>query len=228
MLRWLCLSILCCYSAFAQDKFEVLAVEYPPFTTSKAADDGLAFLVLRQAFPAYKFKPLIVPPKRAYNMIQNGQWCMSFYPSSEGVAADKVVLSEHAIKIGLVRLRQQEPFTWTDLDELVGLHVALLRSGEDSPFTSKFYQAGLVVTFTETIQQSMDLVMRQRVDIAMYDDYNFNQLPAALREKLQFSDSVLLQTPITLFTNPHCNNLLPREIQLRLVPQVNDKAAAAH
>jgi polar amino acid transport system substrate-binding protein len=216
---WLCLSALSCYAVVAADVFEVLAVEYPPFTTSRASDGGLAFQILQQAFPEYQFKPYIVPPKRAYQMVQNGQWCMSFYPNSEDVAIRRIVLSEQQIVIGLIRIRQPAPFKWEKLDELTGLNVALLRSGDSSAFANKFNQAGMMVTYTETIQQSIDLMLRKRVDIAMYDDYNYKILATELQDKIQFSESFLLKTPVTLFINPDCHDSLPEKIKVRTLPQ---------
>lgn len=208
-----CLTMLLSGVANAQPVFEVLAVEYPPFTSQHLTDGGIAFQILRQAYPEYRFKPHIVPPKRAYQMIQNGQWCMSFYPSNEGVASHKITLSKQYIVIGLIRMQQPTPFQWQQLAELSGSRVALLRSGDSSPFSNKFNQAGLIITYTETIQQAVDLLLRQRVDLAMYDDYNFNQLPTVLREQLQFSETSLLQTPVTLFTNPNCHDPLPKDYQ---------------
>lgn len=215
---WLCVTTIHCSAVLAADVFEVLAVEYPPFTSSRTGDGGLAFQILRQAFPEYSFKPYMVPPKRAYQMMQNGQWCMSFYPSSPGTASHKIVLSAHQIGIGLIRSRQTAPFKWGNLDELAGLNVALLRSGEGSAFVNKFNQAGLLITYTETIQQSIDLMLRKRVDIAMYDDYNYKQLPVALQQQIQFSETMLLQTPVTLFTNPDCHDPLPKKIKLHTLP----------
>ena len=211
--KTLCLTMLLSSVANAQPVFEVLAVEYPPFTGHQLSEGGIAFEILRQAYPEYRFKPHIVPPKRAYQMIQNGQWCMSFYPSSEGVASHKITLSKQNIVIGLIRMQQPTPFQWQQLAELSGSRVALLRSGDSSPFSNKFNQAGLIITYTETIQQAVDLLLRQRVDLAMYDDYNFNQLPTALRVQLQFSETSLLQTPVTLFTNPNCHDPLSKNQQ---------------
>lgn len=208
----------------ASDVFEVLAVEYPPFTSSRDRDGGLAFQILRQAYPEYRFKPYIVPPKRAYNMMQNGQWCMSFYPSGADAASHKIVLSAQQIGIGLIRKRQSKPLKWQNLDELAGLNVALLRSGDDSVFVSKFTQAGLIITYTETIQQSIELMLRQRVDIAMYDDYNYNKLPAALQQQLQFSETTLLKTPVTLFTNPDCHEPLSKKITVHMSPSAHTAA----
>ena len=214
---WFCLCIFS-VTPLAATRFDVLAVEYPPFTTSKMADGGLAFQVLRQAFPDYRFKPMFVPPKRAYTMMQQGHWCLSFYPSPAGMPSNKIVLSEHQIVIGVIRLRQDSPLKWQQLSEFSGLRVALLRSGDNSPFATQFTQAGLQITYTETTQQSLDLLLRKRVDLAMYDDYNFNKLPTKTRDLLQFSDNHLLQTPVTLFTNPSCNDPLPKAVSPQTLP----------
>jgi len=80
--------------ANAREVFEVLAVEYPPFTSDHLSDGGIAFQRLRKAYPENRIKPHIVPPKRAYQMIQNGQWCMRFFPGNEGVDSHKIALSK--------------------------------------------------------------------------------------------------------------------------------------
>ena len=223
---WLLLSVLPC-AAQTTEVYEVIAIEYPPFTTSKTIEGGLAFHILQQAFPDDKFRPHIVPPKRAYHMIQHGQWCLSFYPSGEGVASHKIILSEQNIVIGLIRRQQAKPFKWQTLDELSGSRIAILRSGDSSPFSSRFNQAGLSITYTESIQQSVDLVLRQRVDMAMYDDYNFARLNTAVRDQLQFSETSLLQTPVTLFTNPSCKIPLPKNHQPKPLTPANQLAADA-
>lgn len=210
MRRWIgvCLSLFSAASFAINPRLDVLAVEYPPFTTHTVADGGLAFQILRQAFPDYRFKPEFVPPKRAYSMMQQGDWCYSFYPSPEGIQSHKIVLSNYQIIIGFIRLQQESPFGWQQLAELNGLRVALLRSGENSPFALQFKQAGLQITYTETIQQSLDLLLRKRVDLAMYDDYNFKKLPSETRSQLQFSDNHFVKTPVTLFINPSCQDPL--------------------
>lgn len=216
---WICLSFVCSWPLFAApERLDVLAVEYPPFTTSKIADGGLAFQILRQAFPEHHFKPEFVPPKRAYTMMQHGDWCLSFYPSPEGISSEKIVLSEHQIVIGIIRLKQGTALKWQQLSELSGLRVALLRSGDDSPFTTQFHQAGLQITYTETTQQSLDLLLRNRVDLAMYDDYNFHKLPVETQQQLQFSENHLVKTPVTLFTNPSCHSPLPKSISPKTLP----------
>jgi polar amino acid transport system substrate-binding protein len=188
---------------------EVLAVEYPPFTSHREQDGGLAFQILRSAYPQITFKPLFLPPKRAYTQIKSGNWCLSFYPAPQGVVAESIALSKNQLVIGLVRLQQQTSFRWSSLDELHGQTVAMLRTGEDSAFSQQFSSGGLQVVYAETVRQALELVLRGRADLAMFDSFNFARLAPAEKARLQFSENQLVQTPIRLFSNPHCTEQLP-------------------
>jgi len=188
-------------------------VEYPPFTSKNAAHGGLAFELLRHAYPQLKFKPLILPPKRAYTKMKAGEWCLSFYPAPEGVVAEKIVLSKNQVVIGLVRVHQEKPFRWNQLSDLNGASIAMLRTDEASLLSRQFTAAGLNVIYAETIFQALGMVQRGRVDIAMFDNFNFAKLPETDRIKLQFSETYIIKTPVTLFTNPHCTDqLMPPKV----------------
>lgn len=199
----------------AAEPVDVLAVEYPPFTSRAESNGGLAFSMLQAAYPDLSFKPLWVPPKRAYQMMQNNQWCMSFYPAPEGITAQKIQLSTNQVTIGLIRLRKPEPFSWHDLIELQGNTIAVLRTGKNSKFARQFLDVGIQLIETETIQQAAELVLLQRVNIAIFDNFNFSHLPPETREKLQFSATYLLQMPISIYTNPNCQQQLSAPSALR-------------
>lgn len=189
--------------ALAQPAIDVIAVDYPPFTSPSQQDSGIAFQLLRLQFPNAKFKPLFVPPKRAYTIVTNDPWCASFYPVRTP-NAKTVVLSKHEIEIGLIRLHEETEFQWQNLNSFAGQRVALLRTSDTSPFAHQFTNAGIQIQYVETIEQGMKLVLLRRVHFALYDNYSFAQLEDATKHRLQFSSSSLIKTPIILYLNRDC------------------------
>ncbi|GGO64693.1 hypothetical protein [Bowmanella pacifica] len=189
--------------------FEVLAVEYPPFTTPAHPKGGLAFELLENANQDVTWKPLFVPPRRAYAIIDSGHWCASFYPSHKPQTHISIELSDQPIKIGLVRQKQPGKFSWADLNEFTGKSVALLRTKDSSAFVQQFQQAGLRPVFVESVQAGLQMVLLNRVDMAMLDDTSFAALSQSDKAKLQISAKWLLETPITLYVNRACLDVFP-------------------
>lgn len=188
---------------------DVLAVEYPPFTTITHPQGGLAFELLEPTIPQLQWKPLFVPPKRAYASIDSGHWCASFYPAHKPSDYFTVVLSHQPIKIRLVRRLQTSSFGWTQLSELAGKSVALLRTGESSAFVQQFDDAEIRIAYVESVQAGLQMVLLNRVDMAMLDDISFAGLEHDNKSKLQMSENTLLETPITLFVNKACLDVFP-------------------
>ena len=183
---------------------DVLAIEYPPFTTSKESSDGIAFELLRKAALSddITWRAVYAPPGRAAAIIRSGEWCASFYPVVESIKSQSIVLSKSKVSIGLVRLAEENTFSWQSLHELAGRSVALLRTKEDSAFAQQFTDAGFDVVFVENIVTGIRLVKMRRVDYSLSDNLSFAQQND---EELQFSKSSLVVTPVTLYLNPNCN-----------------------
>lgn len=183
---------------------DVLAIEYPPFTTSEESNNGIAFELLRKAALSddITWRPVYAPPGRAAAIIRSGDWCASFYPADKSIKSQSIVLSKSEVSVGLVRLAKENTFIWQSLDELTGKSVALLRTKEDSAFSQQFTDVGLRVVFVEDIDTGMRLVKSGRVDYALSDNLSFAQQND---DALQFSKSALVVTPVTLYLNPACN-----------------------
>ena len=184
---------------------DVLAVEYPPFTTINKNNYGLSFELLAEAFPEQKFTPEFLPPKRALKRISNGDWCLSFYPATHISTFEIIQLSVNKVKIGLIKKRDIGDFTWESLEEMSGASVALLRSSSISVFVEQFTNANLKIIYVESIKQGMELVKKQRVKFSIFDNYNYESLSKSDKEHLQFSDTYLIEIPIVLFVNPDCD-----------------------
>lgn len=182
----------------------VLAIEYPPFTTSQEPSNGIAFELLEKVTlnDSVKWRAIYAPPGRAAAIISSGEWCASFYPVNNTIESHSVVLSKSNVRIGLVRLAKEDTFSWQSLDELSDKSVALLRAKEDSLFAQQFVNAGMHIIFVEDIHTGLRLVKRNRVDFALSDNLSFSRQNDGT---LQFSNSFLVVTPITLYVNPACD-----------------------
>jgi polar amino acid transport system substrate-binding protein len=199
-----CIVISVMLSARCEAKvIDVLAIEYPPFTTSQVASNGIAFELLAKAALSntVEWHAVYAPPGRAAEMIKAGEWCASFYPVEADIESHSITLSQSEVSIGLVRQTQSTPFIWNDLSELKGKSVALLRTREGSTFAQQFSDAGLDVVFIENIETGLKLVKRSRVDFTLSDNISYVQQND---RDLQFSKTTILTTPITLFINPEC------------------------
>lgn len=195
------------YQAIANtDSFEVVAIEYPPFTTVTEHTGGIAFELLenRQAGKNLTLKPLFLPPARASRYLRENDWCSTFYPPPENEDFIEYELSEKNVHVGLLRLKQTDDFTWTSLSQLEGQSAAILRTSVDSEFTQRFIDAGIEVTFAESPQAIIIMVLLSRVDFGLADSWSFERLESENKAKLQFSKTSLIELPVTLYVHRRC------------------------
>lgn len=222
MIRSLSILLTCLYAllstqlAFSSDLIKVLAVEYPPFTTSKDSDGGLVFryLTTHPKFPGKekRFLPVFVPPARANLFLKEGRFCVSFYPPESGSEAFLFFpLRADNVRLGLIRKRQTGDFAWQSLSELAGKTVAVLRNDPESLFLKQFTEAGLKLFFVDEIAQGIGMVRANRVDFAFGDDaalsYLKKEVGADIHD-LQFSSSVLMEAPIGFYYRKTCEDRL--------------------
>ncbi|ABM00600.1 hypothetical protein SHAM105786_13570 [Shewanella amazonensis] len=190
----------------------VIALEYPPFTTETQADKGSSFRMLQKYLLSnqleFELQPLFLPSARAQSEIIAGNWCASFYPPPDIVKEQSrfLLLSDEIVSIGIYRRRQPEPFVWTDLSELGGGKIALLRSRVDGGFLQQFTDAGLTIEFVSDVATGLRMLNKGRVDYAFGDSDAISvlTLPKAMRENLQFSSTHLMEVPVGVFVNPMC------------------------
>lgn len=210
---WLLAPILFSTSLIAKavNKVDVLAVEYPPFTTLNQPSGGISFELLYKATKdlGIEWQPYFVPPKRAYKMVDEGNWCASFYPIHGNNAFIRYNLSDTPINIGLIRLLQEKPFAWNKLNEYSGKTIAVLSSGNDIYYAKMFEQAGLTMVQVQTVHAAVQMVILKRVDYAMVDNFSFESLESKNKNKLQFSESLILQTQPRIFINSNCDIKIP-------------------
>jgi len=193
---------------------KVLAIEYPPFTSSKMIQNGVAFMLLRQYAKKHfiaDIQPLIVPPARVQILLELKSWCLSFYPPLHlKSSGSSIQLSKTKIKIGMFRKRQNSVFRWDNLKEYSGASIALLRSNNSSRFYQLYTEAGLFPMFVDSIEQGIKLLLRGRVDYAFADNVSIDLMDISPQQKesLQFSETIFLETPIQVYFNPKCTKRL--------------------
>lgn len=192
--------------ANANQTVEVIAVEYPPFMSLLAENGGLSMelLELKTQGKGISWKPKFLPPARASSLIAEGDWCASFYPVFADMPIRVFPLSDTPVKIGLVRRKGASVFRWHSLDEFHHKTVALLRDQSDTPFYNQFKEAGVDIVYVETIGQGLQMLLMERLDMAVADEVTFHRLEQGSRDLLQFSETPLLRIPIAVRINERC------------------------
>ena len=199
-----------CLAADEQQSINVIAVNYPPYTSPKLADYGSTFSLLNKYAQIHfrvAISPSFLPPARAHRVIKNGAWCLSLYPPAEENTASRfVALSNDVVSLGFYRLQKTGVFRWQSLNELSGKIVALLRTSAVGQMHQRFLDAGLTLVYVESVEQGLNLVLKERVDYAFGDNLALSEslLSAAQRQKLQFSESKVYQAKIGFFYNIDC------------------------
>ncbi|MCZ4336372.1 hypothetical protein [Shewanella colwelliana] len=214
---FICLVALITPSAYVAAKAElnVIAIDYPPFTTENIeGDNGIAFRLLQQALSDSELtvNPDIYSTARAHKLIRTGQWCASFYPPKE--ATEQLVnipLAVQPIKLGLYRKRQESPFRWDDLSELGGSQVAYLRAVARDGIGLDMTNAGLVIFNVESVRQGLQLLAKGRVDYAFADNVSgaiiLNELGLDIND-YQFSQNLFRALPMGIWLNLSCEQAL--------------------
>ena len=205
------LATISTFAAATNKNIEVIALEYPPFTTLTTSSGGIAFEILTSATSGvdYAWQPYFLPPKRAHQTIKSGNWCASFYPANMSTSFIQYQLSEQTVSVGLVRRKKSDRFNWVNLNELEGSSVAILSTNINSPFARQFTEANMTKAQVQTVQAGVQMVLLGRVDYAMLDDVSFSRLETKSKNELQFSESSLLTTKVSFFVNPECKVHLP-------------------
>jgi polar amino acid transport system substrate-binding protein len=210
------LSLLWLSSAYANERLniDVIAVNYPPYTSPSAVDYGSSFSLLTkyaQSHLRVSLTPMFLPPARANRVIKDGHWCLSFYPpSNDNKLARFVPLSDDIVSIGFYRLKKEDRFHWAKLEELSGKMVALLRANAIGKLHQRFIDAGMQLVYVESIEQGLELVLKNRVDYAFGDNLSLPETHFSEDEKrkLQFSESSFYTTKIGFFYNSKCEERL--------------------
>ena len=197
-------------------RIEVLGIEYPPFFTEAEEHGGICYVLLRDYLSNlgldYKVIPKFVPPARAEVLLNNGRYCLSFYPPREN--REKFgfqTLGSGKVALGLIRMRQEAPFEWASLSQFGGSTVGVLRSNKASPLVQELRDAGAEIVYFDSMLQGIKQLKAGRTDYTFGDqaslDYHVNQ--AGMNgSDFQMSDTVLFEAEIGFFFRKECKELL--------------------
>jgi len=191
------------------ERLEVIAMDYAPFTSASSDDNGLAFKLLADALGgSVRVQPQFLSAARAHRMVQEGEWCASFYPPQSPVDEHRLIgLADEPIKLGLYRRREATPFSWQDLSELTGKRVAYFRALERDGLGFEMTQAGMNIFSVETTRQGVQLLAKGRVDYAFGDQVSGPAIMKLLGldpEEFQFSETVFRDLPVGIWLNLSC------------------------
>ena len=195
------------------NELPIIAIEYPPFMQStKDGYEGLFFSMLDEALAgnAIKLEVSFYSTARAHKLIQNEQWCASFYPPGK-VGKDVIVvpLSNEPIRIGLYRKKEASLFKWDELSELKGAEVAFIRTLDRDGIGLEMLNAGLKLFDVNDVKQGIKLLIKGRVDYAFADQVSGEYIFQSLGEdmsKYQFSLSFIKAFPAGIWLNLSCPN----------------------
>ncbi|MCW3172433.1 transporter substrate-binding domain-containing protein [Shewanella subflava] len=189
--------------------FEVIAVEYPPFTTMGEPEHGINFVLLDKLMTKYDIHkpiPLFLPPARAQLQVQSGKWCLSFFPPPKYLLSTFLPLSDQKVILGLFRRTESSNFDWQHLSELKGKKLALMRYKHEGPFQKQFIDAGIEIIQVESLAQGFKMLQYNRIDLVFSNQFPdfFKQLPESERELFQFSKTSILETNVGVYINNNC------------------------
>lgn len=194
----------------APAEIKVIAVEYPPFTSSNEEGYGIGVKLLNQYLKQrYDINTVvqILPPARAQQVVKSDQWCLSFYPPEEKAKFQFITLSEQKIGLGLYRKTQPTPFKWQHLSEFKGKSIAVLNYREQGELEQLFTSAGLNVIKVETTEQGLRMLARGRLDFVFSTKANsyLDSLDELEKSQFQFSEQHFFEVEIGVYRNPKCD-----------------------
>jgi polar amino acid transport system substrate-binding protein len=200
--------------ARASMTLDVIAVEYPPYTSSDRVDDGLVFQRLRTWLASRNLRITIkarfLPPARAQHAVNSSDWCMALYPPSDNTPHFFKKISDTDIVMGLVRKKSSTPFFWNGPSYFKGAKIALLRTLSLPEPWLPYREAGASFVFVETMEQALNMVVKGRADYAAADSGGleaFNRLvPADLQ--LELSTKSIQVFEVGVYLSARCQDIL--------------------
>tara|TARA_B100000446_G_scaffold64273_2_gene60888 strand:+ start:3488 stop:4168 length:681 start_codon:yes stop_codon:yes gene_type:complete len=199
------------------ESISVIGMDYPPFTSETMESGGINTELLRHYFtnkPNVTIKLKVVPPARAEHVLSSEHWCASFYPPIDLPHREVrfIKLRQEPVNLKLYRLMSDNDFRLSDLSELRGQRLAVLRYREEGKFQRKFIEAGLLITKVETISQGFKLLLANRVDYALGDNLSVQHIFPSIDSqqglsRIQASDLTLDSFFVGVFVHPSCHPL---------------------
>ena len=206
----------------AQEKYrtaiDIIAIEYPPYTSPHLPEDGIAFKTLTDALkqlPAdgevLHIRPKFLPPGRASFYVSRGQWSASFYPPKQPEPGYVwLQLDNRLVELGLFRLRYtadpaKNAADWPELASMKG-KVAIGRQAnpEKQGLRSVLKDSQLELVQVDSPEQGFHLLAKGRVDYVFSEKVAGFYIAQELSSDeviLEFSQNPIFTTHIGLWVN---------------------------
>lgn len=204
----LILCFLCTLNAYSSvHKVDVIAIDYPPFTSAALSNNGLAFELLNRRLShlnLIEFRARYLPPARAQTELTKGNWCLSFYPPAPSEFIERIALSEEKVLLGFVSKQMQ--VAWQALKYFNHKRLAMLRATITQGMQGRLKQAGAIIVPVETVEQGINLLLKGRVDFAFTDNVSFLDKQRTNQEyaQLAFAKTPLLEVQLGVYFNTKC------------------------
>lgn len=206
----------------AQEKhrtaIDIIAIEYPPYTSPHLPEGGIAFKTLTDALKqlpgggeSLHIQPKFLPPGRASFYVSRGQWSASFYPPKQPEPGYVwLQLDNRLVELGLFRLRYtadpaSNAINWPELTNTKG-KVAIGRQAnpEKRGLQSVLKDSQLELVQVDNLEQGFQLLAKGRVDYVFSEKvvgFYIAQGLGSDERVLEFSQKPVYTTHIGLWVN---------------------------
>ena len=214
--------LFCTERISAQEKvpasIDIIAIEYPPYTSPHLPENGIAFQALTHALKRFpgernelRIQPQFLPPGRASFYVSRGQWSASFYPPKQVEPGyDWIKLDGKLVELGLFRLRYtadpaENAADWPELAAMTG-KVAIGRQANPGGrgLQSVLKDSQLEFVQVDSPEQGFQLLAKGRVDYVFSEKVAGFYIAQGLSTDevvLEFSQKPMFTTYIGLWVN---------------------------
>ncbi len=187
------------------------ADRYPPYVDPQMPGEGLAMEIVRAAFKTqgYNVKLETIPWARAEKGVSEGRYdILVDVWRTEARTKEFLFSAPYAVsKIKFIK-RKDNPFEFTGMDSLSGLHIGVVRGyGYSDAFNA-------ATTFTReevpSMEHNLNKLLLKRIDLTLEDEIAarslMRQMAPKLVDQIDFTSNALISNPLYVaagLKNPH-------------------------
>lgn len=197
---------------------EVIAIEYPPYTSEHLSGAGLSFEALNKVMEDLSnggsnivLQSHFLPPARANFTVTQGSWSASFYPPLKPDPDYHWIKLDHkTVEMGLFRLRvpmasPDEVAVWPSLHDMTG-KVAVGRQADlaTQGLKSALRHTDMELVQVDSLTQGFQLLAKGRVDFVFSEKLAGFLIADYLNDErleLEFTDKPVFTTNIGIWVN---------------------------
>jgi len=127
-----------------------------------------------------------------------------FYPPAPNEFIERIPLSNEKILLGFVS--KDKNVVWQDFKYFKQKRLAMLRATITEGMQGQLKQAGAVIMPVETVEQGVNLLLKDRVDFAFTDNMSFFEKQKSQKDyaQLAFAKTPLLEVQVGVYFNTQC------------------------